>query len=88
MADETRRHRGTNDENPPIGADPYHIEALRVVVGNPHVFSTVEVALLDLIGKATNRSATDLLGGAARHRVPFLPTCSSGRPAMTTGVEP
>ncbi|MDQ2675088.1 MAG: agmatinase family protein, partial [Chloroflexota bacterium] len=24
MADETRRHRGTNDENPPIGADPYH----------------------------------------------------------------
>jgi agmatinase len=23
MADEERRHRGTNDENPPIGADPY-----------------------------------------------------------------
>jgi agmatinase len=24
MADEIRRHRGTNDENPPVGADPYH----------------------------------------------------------------
>lgn len=24
MADEIRRHRGTNDENPPSGADPYH----------------------------------------------------------------
>src|SRR5574338_330630 len=24
MGDEIRRHRGTNDENPPEGADPYH----------------------------------------------------------------
>jgi agmatinase len=24
MPDDTRRQRGTNDENPPIGADPYH----------------------------------------------------------------
>jgi agmatinase len=24
MPDETRRHRGTNDENPPVDADPYH----------------------------------------------------------------
>lgn len=54
-----------------IGADPYHIEALRVLIGNPRLFSTIEVALLDLIGKATNRSVTDLLGGAARRRVPF-----------------
>jgi len=54
-----------------VGADPYHIEALRVLIGNPRVFSTIEVALLDLIGKATNRSVTDLLGGAARRRVPF-----------------
>jgi glucarate dehydratase len=53
-----------------IGADPYQLEALRVLIGNPHVFSTIEVALLDLIGKATDRSVTDLLGGAARRRVP------------------
>jgi glucarate dehydratase len=54
-----------------IDADAYHIEALRVLVGNPRVFSTIEVALLDLIGKATGRSVTDLLGGPARRRVPF-----------------
>jgi len=54
-----------------IGADPYQIEALRVLIKSPRVFSTVEVALLDLIGKATGRSVTDLLGGPARRRVPF-----------------
>jgi glucarate dehydratase len=54
-----------------IGADPYHLEALRVLIGNPHVFSTVEVALLDLIGKSTGRAVYDLLGGPARRRVPF-----------------
>src|SRR5215813_13090370 len=36
-----------------------------------HVISTIEVALLDLIGKATGRSVTDMLGGPARRRVPF-----------------
>jgi glucarate dehydratase len=54
-----------------VGADAYHLEALRVLVGNPQVFSTIEVALLDLIGKATGRSVADLLGGPARRRVPF-----------------
>ena len=54
-----------------IGANAYHIEALRVLVGNPRVFSTIEVALLDLIGKATGRPVYDLLGGPARRRVPF-----------------
>src|SRR6266700_1666940 len=54
-----------------VGADAYHLEALRVLIRDPHVFSTVEVALLDLIGKATNRSVTDLLGGPARRQVPF-----------------
>ena len=54
-----------------VGASPYHIEALRVLVGNPRVFSTIEVALLDLIGKASGRAVYDLLGGPARRRVPF-----------------
>jgi len=54
-----------------IGADPYHLEALRVLIGSPRVFSTIEVALLDLIGKMTGRSVVDLLGGPARRRVPF-----------------
>jgi glucarate dehydratase len=54
-----------------LGAYPYHLEALRVLINNPRVFSTIEVALLDLIGKSTGRSVTDLLGGPARRRVPF-----------------
>lgn len=54
-----------------IGANPYHLEALRVLIGRPQVFSTIEVACLDLIGKATGRPVYDLLGGPARRRVPF-----------------
>jgi glucarate dehydratase len=54
-----------------VGSDAYQLEALRVLVGNPRVFSTIEVALLDLIGKATGRAVYDLLGGRARRRVPF-----------------
>lgn len=36
-----------------------------------HVFSALEVACLDLTGKALNRPVVDLLGGKARERVPF-----------------
>jgi glucarate dehydratase len=54
-----------------IGANPYHLEAMRVLIGRPTVFSTIEVACLDLIGKAVGRPVYDLLGGPARRRVPF-----------------
>jgi glucarate dehydratase len=54
-----------------VGSDPYHLDALRVLIDNPRVFSTIEVALLDLIGKSTGRAVYDLLGGPARRRVPF-----------------
>lgn len=37
----------------------------------PRTFAAVEVACLDLIGKATGRPVCDLLGGAVRERVPF-----------------
>ena len=36
-----------------------------------HVFSAVEVACLDIIGKLTGRPVADLLGGVVRERVPF-----------------
>lgn len=36
-----------------------------------HIFSAVEVACLDIIGKVTNRPVVDLLGGRMRDRVPF-----------------
>lgn len=36
-----------------------------------HVFSAIEVACLDIIGKITRRPVVDLLGGMVRERVPF-----------------
>ncbi len=36
-----------------------------------HVFSSIEVACLDIIGKITNRPVVDLLGGRMRDLVPF-----------------
>lgn len=36
-----------------------------------HVFSAIEVACLDIIGKITGRPVVDLLGGKLRDRVPF-----------------
>jgi glucarate dehydratase len=36
-----------------------------------HIFSAVEVACMDIIGKVTNRPIVDLLGGKMRDSVPF-----------------
>ena len=36
-----------------------------------HIFSSIEVACLDIIGKLVNRPVVDLLGGRLRDRVPF-----------------
>ncbi|UFH56119.1 enolase C-terminal domain-like protein [Spirosoma sp. KNUC1025] len=36
-----------------------------------HIFSAIEVACLDVIGKVTGRPVVDLLGGKMRDRVPF-----------------
>jgi len=36
-----------------------------------HIFSAVEVACMDIIGKVTGKSIVDLLGGKMRDRVPF-----------------
>ena len=36
-----------------------------------HIFSAIEVACLDIIGKVTERPVVDLLGGQLRDRVPF-----------------
>jgi glucarate dehydratase len=56
-----------------VGADPYQLEQLRVLVGEgrPRVFSAIESACLDLVGKATGRPVYELLGGPVRRRVPF-----------------
>jgi glucarate dehydratase len=36
-----------------------------------HIFSAIEVACLDIIGKIVNRPVVDLLGGRRRDTVPF-----------------
>ncbi|MFZ4647649.1 MAG: enolase C-terminal domain-like protein, partial [Gemmataceae bacterium] len=36
-----------------------------------HIFSAIEVACMDIIGKVTNRPVVDLLGGKMRDEVPF-----------------
>ncbi len=54
-----------------VGADPYQREQLRLLINNPRVFAPIEVACLDLIGKATGRPVCDLLGGRVRDRVEF-----------------
>ena len=36
-----------------------------------HIFSAIEVACLDIMGKVTGRPVVDLLGGKMRDRVPF-----------------
>ncbi|HSC37604.1 MAG TPA: enolase C-terminal domain-like protein, partial [Chitinophagaceae bacterium] len=36
-----------------------------------HIFSAVEVACMDIIGKVTGRPVVDILGGKMRDRVPF-----------------
>ena len=36
-----------------------------------HIFSAIEVACMDIIGKVTNRPIVDLLGGKRRDAVPF-----------------
>ncbi len=54
-----------------VGADPYQLEPLRRLINNPRVYAPIEVACLDLIGKATGRPVCDLLGGRVRDRVEF-----------------
>lgn len=54
-----------------IGLDPFHREPLRLRVPSPRVYSPLEVACFDLMGKASGRSVSDLLGGALRDPVEF-----------------
>ena len=64
-----------------VGASAYHLEALRVLVGDPRVFSTIEVALLDLIGKATGRRYTTCSAAQRADACPSRRTSSTRRPA-------
>lgn len=53
------------NNNDPRGTAPWD---QRLLV---HLFSSIEVACLDCIGKKLNRPIVDLLGGRSRNKVPF-----------------
>ena len=54
-----------------LGRDPFEIEYFRRRIQNVAAFGAVEVACLDLIGKAINRRVVDLIGGAFREAAPY-----------------
>ena len=55
-----------------LGQSPYNLEPMRLTLrGNAQAFSAIEVACLDIIGKATGERLVDLLGGQVRAKVPY-----------------
>jgi glucarate dehydratase len=61
-----------------LGEDPYNLERIRqkilrpsYYVSNARLYAAVEMACLDIQGKATGRAVADLIGGRLRDRIPF-----------------
>jgi glucarate dehydratase len=54
-----------------VGQNPYHLQQIRYRLNDPVLFGALEVACLDLIGRAAGQRVCDLLGGPVRERVPF-----------------
>jgi hypothetical protein len=62
-----------------LGLDPFHLELvkLRVLrsiyyISNSRLYAAIEMACLDIQGKALGRPASDLLGGRVRDTVPMI----------------
>ena len=62
-----------------VGLDPFHLEIIKLKVlrsvyylSNARLYGAIEMACLDLQGKALGRSVSDLLGGAIRDRIPMI----------------
>jgi glucarate dehydratase len=62
-----------------IGLDPFHLETIKLRVlrsiyylSNARIYAAIEMACLDIQGKAMNRSFSDLLGGSVRDRIPMI----------------
>jgi len=62
-----------------LGMDPFQLELIKLKVlrsiyylSNARLYAAVEMACLDLQGKATGRSFGDLLGGPVRDKVPLI----------------
>lgn len=62
-----------------IGLDPFNLEILKMKVlrtvyyiSNAKLYAAIEMACLDIQGKAAGRSVSDLLGGSIRSEIPFI----------------
>jgi glucarate dehydratase len=61
-----------------IGEDPFNLQRIKqrtlrqiYYLSNARLYAAIEIACLDIQGKATGRPVTDLIGGRLRDRVPF-----------------
>lgn len=72
--------RGTLEKIKPriIGEDPFQLERIKpkilrpsYYVSNARFYAAVEIACLDIQGKASRRPVSDLIGGRLRDRIPF-----------------
>lgn len=61
-----------------IGEDPFHLERIKqrtlrqvYYLSNPRIYAAIEIACLDIMGKATGRRMCDLIGGPLREMIPF-----------------
>jgi len=71
-----------------LGEDPFHIERIKqkclrqiYYISNPRAYAAIEIACLDLQGKASGRPLSDLIGGRLRDEVPFNASLSYRYPA-------
>lgn len=62
-----------------VGLDPFHLETIKLKVlrsiyylSNSRLYGAIEMACLDIQGKATGRSVSDLLGGSVRKEIPMI----------------
>lgn len=62
-----------------IGMDPFALETIKLKVlrniyymSNARLYAAIEMACLDIQGKALGRPLSDLLGGRVREKVPFI----------------
>ncbi len=62
-----------------LGMDPFKIEEIKLKVlrsiyylSNSRLYGAIEIACLDIMGKALNRPMSDLIGGAVRQKIPMI----------------
>jgi agmatinase len=82
MADEIRRHRGTNDENPPVDADPYHEFAEHDLPAYVGLLTFQKLAWLDDAALAARRPDVAIVGAPFDDAVSHRPGARFGPRAI------